>query len=127
MGIYADDTSGFYPGSLIFDSGSISSATTGAKEATITAGVQTFQPGLYWVAFECSATAPQIRILPGAGEYIGFGGYDSTLSATGATYGWSVAHTLGALPNPYTSSATAITTASAPATPIPAVGLRPIP
>ena len=126
MGIYADDGTGAYPGALIFDSGSISSATTGAKEVTITAGVQLFQPGIYWVAWECSATAPQIRILPGAGNYLAFGGYDSTLSTTAPQFAWSVAHTLGALPNPYTASATAITTASSATTPIPAVGLRPI-
>lgn len=126
MGIYADDGTGAYPGALIFDSGSISSATTGAKEATITAGVQLFQPGIYWIAWECSATAPQIRILPGVGNYLAFGGYDSTLSTTAPQIAWTVSHTLGALPNPYTTSGTAVTTASAASTPIPAVGLRSI-
>ena len=49
-GIYRDDGNG-YPGALIFfDTVSIDSATTTAaiKDTAITAGLQIFQPGLYW-------------------------------------------------------------------------------
>jgi hypothetical protein len=125
MGIYYDDGT-MYPGKLYFDSGNVSAASTGVKPATITSNLQAFQPGLYWLAYENSATVPQIKALPGAGSVWYFAGADNTIANPGG-FAWSVAHTVGALPDPYTSSATLITTASAVGTPVPAVGLRAVP
>lgn len=45
LGLYAHGTGG--PGVLIVDAGTVSSESTGAKEATIS---QTLDPGLYWLA-----------------------------------------------------------------------------
>ena len=123
-GIYYDNGNA-YPGALIFNTGSVSTGTTGVKNTTITAGLQTFQPGLYWLAYESSATTSQIRILPSASTCIGFAGYASTMGTVGQGFAYSVADTYGAtLPDPYPGSATLITTPSAATTPIPAVAVR---
>ena len=125
-GIYSDNGN-CYPGALIFDTGSVSVATTGVKDTTITAALQVLQPGLYWLTWETDSTVTlQIRILPGAGTCIGFAGIPNTMGTTSPGFAYSVAHTYGALPNPYTGSATLITTPSAVGTPIPAVAMRSI-
>ena len=118
MGIYADDGN-LFPSTLINESVAISSATTGMKEHTIPTGNQSFSPGLYWLAFECMATAPTIRTIPLASIFP-IMGLDSTLG-TAPGFGYTVAHTFGALPNPYTASASVMT-----AIPIPAISLRAI-
>ena len=123
LGVY-DDSNG-YPGALRFDSANISSATTGHKTATITAGVQAFKPGLYWLAYENSATVPQIRCLPGT-DGLAIIGYPAPPSTTIPGLCYTVAHTVGALPNPYTAAATIRNTVSAVGSPIPAVMLRAI-
>jgi hypothetical protein len=121
VGIYAD-TGNCYPGALIFDSGNISTASgTGVKDSTITSSLQIFSPGLYWLTYENSATVPQIRILPASGYLSLFPG---TLGTAIPAYAYTVAHTVGALPNPYTGGATKRTAVSAVGSPIPAVGLR---
>jgi hypothetical protein len=120
LGIYRDNGN-LYPGALIFDSGNISGATTGVKDSTITASLQILQPGLYWLTYEHSATAPQIRILPGSG-YLSL--WPPLLGTTIPGYAYSVAHTVGALPNPYTAGGTLRTAVSAAAAAVPAVGLR---
>jgi hypothetical protein len=125
MGIY-DDTGACYPNVLLFDSGNISAGSTGEKTATITSSIQTFNPGLYWLTYENSATVPQIRCLPGAGTCISILGFASPFSTTSPGIGYTVAHTVGALPNPYTASATIRTAVSAVGSPIPAVALRAI-
>ena len=126
VGIYSDNGN-CYPGALIFDSGAVSVATTGVKDTTITAGLQVLMPGLYWLTWETDSTVTlQIRILPGAGTCIGFGGIPNTMGTTSPGFAYSVAHTFGALPNPYTAAATLITTPSAVGAPIPAVALRAI-
>lgn len=122
MGIYRDDGN-LYPGALIFDSGNISAASTGAKTATITSTLQVFPPGMYWLTYENSATVPLIRCLPGSG-YLAVLGYATPFSTTAPGYAYTVAHTVGALPDPYTASATVVTAASAVGAPIPAVALR---
>ena len=125
LGIY-NDTGACYPNALLFDSGNISSASTGEKAATITSTIQTFTPGLYWLTYENSATVPLIRCLPGAGTCISILGFASPFSTTLPGIGYTVAHTVGALPNPYTASATIRTAVSAVGSPIPAVALRAI-
>jgi hypothetical protein len=124
-GIYYDNGN-FYPGALIFDTGSISVSSTGVKDTTITASLQVFQPGLYWLVWETSATTTlQIRSLGNTSTIFAMG-HDSTLSTTSPGYGYKVAHTFGALPNPYTASATMQTADPAVGAPQPAIGLRPI-
>ena len=68
----------------------------------------------------------QIRSIPAntASPY-SFAGF-STSWGTAQAYGYSVAHTYGTLPDPYTSSATLLTTAISVSNPIPMVALRPI-
>jgi hypothetical protein len=122
LGIYRDDGN-CYPGALMFDSGNISAASAGAKSATITAAIQIFQPGLYWLAYENSATVPQVRALPGLSTCMPVIGWSSPLGVATGGVAYSVAHTVGALPNPYTGSATIMTT-SVVGAPIPAVALR---
>jgi hypothetical protein len=122
LGIYRD-TGNCYPGVLIFDTGDIIATAGGVKDVTITAGLQIFQPGLYWLTYENSATVPQIRALPASGYLSLFPG---TFGTAIPAYAYTVAHTVGALPNPYTGSATKRTAVSAVGSPIPAVGLRPV-
>ncbi len=125
LGIYRDDAN-CYPGALIFDSGNISAASAGAKSATITAGVQTFQPGLYWLAYENSATVPQIRALPGLSTCMVVMGWDTPFGAATGGIGYRVAHTVGALPDPYTTTSPTIMTTSVVGAPVPAIALRAI-
>jgi hypothetical protein len=122
LGIYRDEGN-CYPGALMFDSGDIVATAAGAKSATITAGIQIFQPGLYWLTYENSATVPQVRALPGLSTTIPVLGWETPLGVATGGIGYSVAHTVGALPDPYTSGATVRTTSTA-AAPVPAVGLR---
>lgn len=122
MGIYFDDST-CYPGKLLFDSGNVAATSTGAKTATITAGSQVFPPGLYWLTYENSATVPQVRCLPGSG-YMPILGYPTPLGTALPGYCYTVAHTVGALPDPYTASATIVNAVSAAGAPIPAVALR---
>ena len=124
LGIY-NDTGACYPNALIFDSGNVTGTNPiGEKSATITASLQKFQPGLYWLTYENSATVPQIRCLPGAGSCIGILGWASPFGANPPGICYTVNHTVGALPNPYTASATIRNTVSAVGSPIPAVALR---
>lgn len=123
LGLYRD-TGNVYPGALIFDSGNLDSSTTGAKSATITAALQTLQPGLYWLTYENSATVPQIRALPGVNTCIGIIGYPTPFGTNGQGYVYTVTHTVGALPNPFSAGATIRAAASAVGSPVPAVGLR---
>jgi hypothetical protein len=128
VGIYRDNGN-CYPGALIFDSGDIATGSgTGERAVTITSSLQVFQPGLYWLAYEQDTNTGQMRILPTTSVVMSVYGTDANLGSGGATQGWhyNVAHTFGALPNPYTAAATLSTVASAAATPIPAVGMRAI-
>lgn len=124
-GIYRD-TGNSYPGALIFDTTAISCATTGAKDTTITSGLQILPTGLYWLAWECDTASPlQIHCLSGiTGSMIGIQGYSS--NSTLSRYGYSVAHTFGALPDPYTVGATILTTAPSASNPVPAIMLQPL-
>ena len=123
LGIYYDNGN-CYPGALIFDSGNLATTGTGEKAATITAGLQTFNPGLYWLTYENSATVPQVRILPGAGGQIPILGHTTPFGANLPATGYTVAHTVGALPNPYSAGGAIRTLVSGVGNGIPAVALR---
>ena len=122
-GIYRDNGN-TYPGVLIFDTGSIAVDAGAAKATTITSGLQVFQPGMYWLAWECGTAAPQMRVLQTINMWML--GFDSALGTANPGYGYSVAHTFGALPDPYTAGATVLTTTPAVGVPTPAIGLRAI-
>jgi len=92
-----------YPGVLVAESGSISTASTGVKSNTSLQPVD-LEPGLYWFCYVCSATAPTIRVLPTAsvGPAIGMA---ATLGASPLT-SLSVAFTYAAAPQTFPSGAT---------------------
>ena len=126
VGIYRDNGN-TYPGALIFDSGSIAvDSGTGAKNTTITSGLQIFPPGLYWAVYVNGVAAgPLLRVQSGATHLIGIQGVDSGGGSIAGGYGYSVAHTFGALPDPYTGGATMLTTApAAGSVPIPIISFR---
>lgn len=122
MGIYYDNGNN-YPGALIFDSGNVSTGSTGVKDVTITSSLQILQPGLYWLVWETSATTIQIKGLQTATGQWGILGWDSGFTSQPGM-GYSVSHTFGALPDPYTAGGTPITTTGSASVPLPAVGLR---
>lgn len=122
LGIYRDNGN-LYPGALIFDTGDILGTSTGVKDVTITSSLQIFQPGMYWLTYENSATVPQIRILPASG-YLAL--WPPLFGTTIPGYAYTVAHTVGAAPDPYTGGGTLRTAVSAVGSPVPAVGLRPV-
>jgi hypothetical protein len=124
-GIYRDNGN-LYPGVLVFDTGAIATDTATVKDTTITSGLQVLSAGLYWLAWETDAGATlQILTFTGVGQLWGILGLPSGLNQV-ASYGYSVAHTFGALPDPYTGSATLLTATPAQSAPIPYICLRPI-
>jgi len=129
VGIYRDNGNCF-PGPLYFDSGDIATdagSTSATRDITITSSLQVFQPGLYWLAWETNQASPgQYTTHNTAAGVIAFAGNDPGMGTTASAYAYTVAHTFGALPDPYTTSATLVTTAPAVGTPIVAVGLRPV-
>lgn len=117
VGIYADNGNN-YPGALVVEATSVTqidTGTIGVKIATNGLPV-TLQPGLYWLAIVGNA-APTIRSF-GVGSMLPVLGYASTLP-TSAQFGWLVAFTYAALPNPFTLGGSAIA-----AVPIPAIFVR---
>lgn len=116
IGLYdnLEDLRNVYPGALLADSGDISTATTGIKSATISVALR---PGrIYWLALVTSA-APTLRGLA-VGGVSGFLGV-ATAGTTALNMGISVAHTFGALPNPFTAAGAFFT-----AVPIPVLRYR---
>lgn len=122
-GIYRDNGN-IYPGSLIFDTGAISTTTATLKDTTITSSLQVLQPGLYWGVYEQDTATGQNRILTGVNSMLNITGF--VFAATTPTYYYFVSHTFGALPDPFTAGGTAGNAQSTASTPLPAVGLRPI-
>jgi len=124
VGIYADNGNS-YPGALIFDSGDIDTTGTGIKATTITSAKQVFQPGLYWLAYEQDTATGQYRILCGLGTVMNVMAVNINTTAN-QMWHYNVAHTFGALPDPYTAAANLSNTSSAAGTPLVAVGLHPV-
>ena len=119
-GIYRDNGQS-YPGALMFDSGNQDCSTATVKAQPITTDIQIFPPGLYWLAWEVQAATIQIRRLPDQPGIIDVFNY--SLTQTIPPYGYSVAHTYGSLPDPYTAGGTVLTNAPTNALPVPAVAL----
>ena len=98
LGIYRDGTN-LYPGSLVLDAGEVAVDSTGVKTITIN---QTLGKGNYWLVV-VSDGAPTLRFSTGvAASPLGL---DGTNFYSTQSY-WSVAHTYGALPDPFTGGGT---------------------
>ena len=109
--LYADNGN-LYPNTLVADFGSASSATIGVKSLTANLPV-TVQAGLYWLAFNCSATAPVVSGFA-VGQLYPILGTTSALTVAFGV-GWTVAQTAGAFPSTFTGSGTVIIAAPCPA------------
>ena len=86
--------------------------------------MQVFQPGLYWLVYEQDTATGQMVILNSVATVTNLTGND--FNNTTPQYYYTVAHTFGALPDPFTAGATFGNTQSSVTTPIPAIGIRPI-
>lgn len=126
VGVYRDNGNN-YPGVMLWDSGAVATNVgTGVKDTTITPNL-ILQPGLYWLAYEQDTATGQYMILPTTTQVHNIMGQASNINSGNVSgYYYSVAHTFGALPDPYTAGATLGIVASAAATPLVCVGLRPI-
>lgn len=95
LGIYKGDGN-LYPDSLLTDSeGEVSVATLGLKAVTIDIKLS---KGLYWLAV-VSDGAPSLRRYGRGWTPLGVDSSSTRYSFAG----WSVAHTYGSLPNPFSS------------------------
>jgi len=109
VGVYMDNGN-LYPGTLLQDFGSQSTATTGIKTFTIGVPI-TLVPGLYWLAFVCTATAPVVSGWA-IGQCLPLLGTTSVLTAASGI-GWSVSS--ATLANPFTAGGAVIIAAPIPA------------
>lgn len=104
LGIFADNGS-LYPGALLVDSGDITCDAAGFKDVTIS---QVLVGGtLYWIGYVVNGVTTL------AFSKIAAGTTPSIMGVTAANppvvgIGWTVAHTYGALPNPYTAGGTVL-------------------
>lgn len=115
LGIYDDDGTGGQPGTLILDAGTVSSATTGVKEATISQSVS----GMVYFAYVCNSSSVALRCLTRSGganvpfNLLYFNNTNTDPFAISPTV-WRRNSVTGALPTPAGASAstTPNTTAS---------------
>ena len=123
-GLYYDNGN-MYPGALIFDTGNISTASTGVKDTTITSSLQILQPGLYWLVFHTGASTIQIKILSTtSGTTWNVMGSDNTLTGNHG-YAWQLgAGSFGALPNPFTGGGSIMSSTPSASNAVPYITLR---
>tara|TARA_Y100000310_G_C20555098_1_gene750095 strand:- start:419 stop:1015 length:597 start_codon:yes stop_codon:yes gene_type:complete len=109
LGIYENGTN-LYPGALKLDAGVVTVDSTGVKAITIS---QALTKGLYWTGYvvEAEISVSGVRQLPMVAPL----GPNSSGFNTGNGY-WTVAHTFGALPDPYTAGGSLAT--GAPVVPV---------
>jgi hypothetical protein len=103
LGIYADDGN-VYPGTLLVDSGNISTSSTGVVTATVSQALAAST--LYWFVFFSSTASIQVRALAASQmtPIVGF-------VASGFSFpsvGWSASLAFAALPTPYPAAASTI-------------------
>ena len=60
MGLYADDGT-LHPGQLIYDSGEISTTTTGSKTAAPPSPIVITKGTPFWTCFLCGVAAPKLK------------------------------------------------------------------
>lgn len=104
LGIFADNGS-LYPGALLVDSGDIACDAAGFKDVTISQAL--VGGALYWIGYVVNG------ITTLAFSKIAAGTTPSIMGVSAANppvvgMGWTVAHTYGALPNPYTAGGTVL-------------------
>lgn len=119
MAIYYDGGNG-YPGALVTgsDVGTVATSTTGVKSNTFASPI-ILQPGMYWLAFNCSATAPIVAGYAAA-QMLPVMGQISTM-ASAFPLGWSVSLAFAAFPTTFTGGGAVIS-----AVPLPMVLVRAI-
>lgn len=131
VGIYTNIISGslengevLFPGSLLVDSGDVSSSATGVK--SLTTGSINLDPGsLYWIAFTATqptTTIHQFRSIPIAAMHPVLG-WDNTFG-TAATLGFSQSFAYGPLPVSFATGSAAGKFTSVQMASIPCVALR---
>lgn len=132
MGIYRDDGN-MYPGTLLFDTGSLDTTVTGGaapRSVSVTISNtapsnQVFSPGVYWLTWECGVDAPQIKVISAIANTFSFG-FDRNVSNGNPYFCYTVAHTFGALPDPFTAGGAQMTTTPTATNPVPQISLRPL-
>lgn len=117
IGLYKSiSETNIYPGELLLDSGNIGTASNGVKTYDCSIALEPL--GIYWIAL-VGSHAPTLRCGTVAGSTVpGILPDDDTMPTT-RSLGLSIAHTFGALPNPFTVGAAYIT-----AVPVPVLGYR---
>jgi hypothetical protein len=117
IGLYKSKSeTDIYPGELVAESANIGTASNGVKTYDCKVALEPL--GIYWIAIVGNG-APTLRCGTVAGSTVpGILPDDDTMPTT-RSLGLSVAHTFGALPNPFTVGAAYIT-----AVPIPVLAYR---
>lgn len=109
LGVYADNGN-CYPGVLLLDTGNLSGAANAVVPFAISPGL-VLTPGLYWLVIVSDASITFRAIPPSSGASARLG-RNSSMGLTWRSPFFSVAHTYGALPNPFTSGGTVNATSS---------------
>lgn len=120
LGIYNDDGTGFYPGTLISgtDTGDLDATANGVKTSTFGANVTLTGGNLYWLAMNHSHTA-SIRCWAAARASQHFGINNGAALVPFVCLGVSLA--FGAMPSTFTAGANPVSTATTSSAP-PVVG-----
>lgn len=117
LGVYNDDGTNLYPGTLVEDFGAASVNSTGVVATTISPA-RTLQPGLYWLAMLPSATTAEVYLTSLQLSVLGL----SPTNFTQPGVGWrKTSVSYGALPDPFTAGAAITVTSGA----VPGFFLRP--
>jgi len=102
IGIYADDGT-CYPGSLLYGTSSLSSATSSTiRTETLTSSI-TIDPGLYWLSIISDGT-PVFKAW-NTGSIPLILGWDASMTGTQPIRGFQVSHSFGALPSTFDAGA----------------------
>ncbi len=99
-----------YPGTLLFDSGSVSTATTGFKN--ITSLSLSLSPGLYWGAIINNSAVPTIQTF--ASGAAGYPLHYQVVASPSAVTGLTLAQTFGAFPGTFATGGVISTGATTP-------------
>jgi hypothetical protein len=106
LAIYkATSRSNLYPAGLLFDSGNISTATTGVKTAV--PNLQLSDQDLYWLCYNTSAGAAAIRSINNMASAFPALGILSTMGGAPNVTGITVASAFGAYPAAFSGGAVA--------------------
>lgn len=101
LGIWSDSAG--VPGALVLDAGTITTASTGGKQISISG---TLSAGWYWIGAAMQGTAGVRSVSQSTA--MGWLGYTSNTDTTNHV-GWGVAFTYGTFPPTFTSGGTLLT------------------